>query len=288
MIQGQIKERIDSVINNIDQLPSIPEVATKIINMVNNPDIPFKQVADEIARNQAMTTNVLKLANSAFFSKGKEITSIERAIVTLGLKEVKNIVLVIAAKPILDKAITGYDIAKGDLWRQGLVVATLSKEIALAIKRKDISDVVFTGGIIHNVGKVVLALFVQNSLKDILALVQSKGISFSAAELEVMGYNHQQIGEKILAKWNFPPVLKSIVRSYHEPFNAPVEHRMEVSIVHIANAVSLMAGIGIGSDGLYHEIKDDAVKTVGLPISDIENLYGNMPEILKKVAEIPV
>ena len=90
-MQVSIKERIETIMNNIDQLPSIPEVASKIINMVNDPNVSFKEVSEEISKDQAMTTNILKLSNSAYFSKGKEISSIERAMVILGLKEVKNI-----------------------------------------------------------------------------------------------------------------------------------------------------------------------------------------------------
>ncbi|HSA14255.1 MAG TPA: HDOD domain-containing protein, partial [Spirochaetota bacterium] len=189
-MQINIKDRLDSIINNIDQLPSIPEVASKIINMVNNPDVSFKQVADEISKDQPMTANILKLSNSAYFSKGKEISSIDRAIVTLGLKEVKNIVMVIATKPVLDKPVTGYDLDKGALWAHGLLVANISSNIAVLKKRKDVADVVFTGGIIHNVGKVVVSLYIKMAYRDILECVQSKGLSFTAAEKEIMGYNH--------------------------------------------------------------------------------------------------
>lgn len=281
-----IKQRIDEVIKNLDQLPTMPDVAVKIINMVNDPEVSIKQVAIELSKNQAMTTNVLKLCNSAFFSKGKEITSVERALVTIGLKEVKDIVLLVAAKPILSKEVVGYDLAQGELWRQGLSVGTMARDIALAKKRKDLADTVFTGGIIHNVGKVVIALYVQQALKQILELVNSKQIPFHQAEKDIMGYNHQEVGDKILEKWNFPPVLRSIVLYYQSPESAPEEHRLEVSIVHIANAICLMGGIGIGSDGLYHEISDAAIKKVGLGQSDLENLYSHTPELLKKTREL--
>jgi HD-like signal output (HDOD) protein len=281
-----IKQRIDTIIGNLDQLPNLPEVATKVINMVSNPDVSFKQVAQEIIKNQAMTANILKLCNSAYFSKGKEITSIDRAIVTLGLKEVKDIVLLVAAKPVLEKPVIGYDLGQGDLWKQGLAVASMSRDIALNKKKKEIADVVFTGGIIHNVGKVVIALYVQQAFKKILETVQTQNIPFHQAEKEIMGYNHQEVGEKILEKWNFPPVLRSIVRFYQEPENAPPEHRLEVSIVHIANAICLMGGIGIGNDGLYHEIKDAAIKKAGLTQGELEELYTRVPEILAQIMEL--
>jgi len=285
-MHANIKQRIESVISNLEQLPSIPEVASKIISMVNNPDISFKKVAEEISKDQAMTANILKLCNSAFFSKGKEITSIEKAIVTIGLKEVKDIVIVLVTKPVLEKPIIGYDLGKGDLWLQGLVVATLSKKIALNKKRKDIADVVFTGGLIHNVGKVVLALFVQNTYKDIIELVEKNNITFNEGEKEIMGFDHHQVGERILDKWKFPPVLKSIVRYYSEPENAPVEHRYDVSIVHIANVISLMAGIGLGSDGLYHRFNNEALKSVGIREGELEDFYSGMPELISEIKDL--
>ncbi|HOK02829.1 MAG TPA: HDOD domain-containing protein [Spirochaetota bacterium] len=285
-MQAHIKQRIESTINNIAALPTMPEVATKILNMVNDPEVSFKAVAEELAKDQSMTTNVLKLCNSAYFSKGKEITSIERAIVTLGIKELTNIVMVIAAKPILDKYVIGYDLGKGELWKQGLLVGILSKQIALLKNRKDIADVVFTGGIIHNVGKTVIAIFVQNTYNDILEEVRKNNITFTEAEKNVMGYSHQEISEKILEKWNFPAVLRAIVRYYAEPENAPAEFKTEVSIVHIAHSIGIMAGIGIGSDGLYHQLSKLAIDNLKMDNQELEELFTKIPEITKQAMAI--
>lgn len=285
-MHAHIKQRIETTINNIAALPTMPEVATKILNMVNDPEVSFKAVAEELSKDQSMTTNILKLCNSAYFSKGKEITSIERAVVTLGIKEVTNIVMVIAAKPILDKYVIGYDLGKGELWKQGLIVGTLAKKIALLKNRKDIADVVFTGGIIHNVGKTVIAIFVQNTYNDILEEVKKNDITFNQAEKEIMGYSHQEISEKILEKWNFPPVLRSIVRYYAEPDQAPENFRTEVSIVHIANTISIMAGIGIGSDGLYHQLSKLALDSLKMTGAELEELYSKIPEMTKQILAI--
>ena len=285
-MEMQIKQRLENIIKNLDQLPSIPEVASKLITMVNDPDVSFKLVAEELSKDQSMTTNILKLCNSAYFNKGKEISSIDRAIVTLGLKEVKDIVMVLATKPILDKFVLGYDLGKGDLWKQGLVVATLAKKIALLKGKKPIADVAFTGGIIHNVGKIVLAMFVHSTYKDIIEMVKTQEVTFNAAEQAIMGFNHQEISEKILEKWNFPEVLKSIVRFYQNPEDAPKEYLAEVSIVHISNILSLMAGIGVGSDGLYHQISPVAIDALKLSEDDLTELFGSIPEIMESIKEI--
>lgn len=285
-MHAHIKQRIESTINNIAALPTIPEVATKILNMVNDPDVSFKAVAEEISKDQAMTTNILKLCNSAYFSKGKEISSIDRAIVTLGIREVTNIVMVVAAKPLLDKFVIGYDLAKGELWKQGLLVGTMAKRIAVQRNRKDIADIVFTGGIIHNIGKTVLAIFVQNTYNDIMNEITANNVTFSEAEKSVMGYSHEEISEKVLEKWNFPPVLKAISRYYSDPENAPQEFKQEVSIVHIANTISIMAGIGIGSDGLFHQLSSDALEATGIKNEDLEELFSKIPEMTKQVQEI--
>jgi putative nucleotidyltransferase with HDIG domain len=278
-----IKERLESIINNIDQMPSIPDVVGKVINMVNDPNVDFKLVAQEISRDQAITTNLLKLCNSAYFSKGKEITSLDRAIVTLGIKEVKDAIMVVATKAVLNRVILGYDLSKGMLWEHDLAVAVMAKNIALMKKDKVNADIVFTGGIIHDVGKTVLALFVQNSFRDILSAVETRGISFQQAEREIMGYDHQEIGERILNKWKFPEVLKAIVRFHHEPDQAPAEFRKIVALVHVANSICLMAGIGIGSDGLYHELSESAIKLTGITDDELNRLYSDVPEVMKHV-----
>ena len=281
-MQDHIKKRIEQIIANIDQLPSIPLVVSKIINMVNDPEVNFKIVADEISKDQAITTDILKICNSAYYSKGKEITSVDRAIVTLGIKEVKDIVVVSTTKQVLNKPIIGYDLEKGDLWKHNLVVAMLAKKIALMKKQRGLADVVFTGGIIHDVGKTILALFVANTFKEILETVQTRQIDFCVAEREVMGFDHQEIGEKILEKWQFPEVLRMIVRHHHDPDQAPEPHKLTVSIVHVANTIALMAGVGIGADGLYHELSESAVKAAGLTPEELEQIYANVPETLKQ------
>lgn len=281
-----IQQRIQSIIQNVEQLPSLPDVVSKIINMVNDPDVSFKHVADEIAKDQAITANILKLCNSAYFSKGKEISSIDRAIVILGLKEVKDIVVIATTKSVLNKVIVGYDLARGELWKHGVAVAMLAKKIATECNQKAIADIAFTGGIIHDVGKTVLALFVQSTFKEILNTVTEKSITFQEAEKVVMGFDHQQIGEQVAIKWKFPKVLQSIVRYHHEPMNAPDDHKMIVSIVHVANTLCLMAGIGIGSDGLYHELNYDAIKLLSLKDSELEKLFADIPELMMKAKDI--
>lgn len=285
-MHSHIKQRLESVIENLDQLPSLPDVVSKIINMVNDPNVDFKNVASEISKDQAITANILKLCNSAYFSKGKEISSIDRAIVILGIREVKDLVVLATTKAVLNKMIIGYDLARGELWKHGVAVAMVAKKIALMKKRKDIADEAFTGGIIHDVGKTVLALYVQNVFQDILGTVEEKGITFQEAEKETMGFDHQEIGERVLEKWQFPPILKSIVRYHHEPDQAPKEHMAAVSIVHVANTLCLMAGIGIGADGLFHELKPEAIDAAGLSEDELEEVFAGIPEVMQQAGDI--
>lgn len=277
-----IQQRIQQIISNIETLPSLPVVVTKIINMVNDPEVDFKKVADEISTDQAITADILRICNSAYYSKGKEITSVDRAIVTLGIKEVKDIVIVSTTKQVMNKPLVGYDLDKGELWRHNLVVAMTAKKMAIDRKKKQISDVLFTGGIIHDVGKTILALFVANTFKEIISTAQEKQIPFTEAEHLVMGFDHQEIGEKILEKWKFPEVLRAIVRYHHTPAQSPKEFKEVVSFLHVANTVCLMAGIGLGSDGLFHELNEEAVAITGYSPKELEDLFGQIPEIAKQ------
>jgi putative nucleotidyltransferase with HDIG domain len=281
-----IKERIKTVITNLTALPSMPEVVTRIINMVNDPNVDFKVVAHEISQDQAITTNILKLANTAYVSKGNVISCIDTALVTQGMKEVKDIVVVAATKQILDKPIIGYDLPKGELWKHNVAVAMLAKRIALDKKKRNLADLVFTGGIIHDVGKTVLALYVASTFKDIIQSTIENQITFAQAEQQIMGFDHQEIGQIILKKWKFPEVLQNIVRYHHDTDNAPEADIEAVSIVHIANTICQMAGIGIGGDGLYYELSGKAIETAGLDDTELQYYYSLTPELLKQARQI--
>ncbi|MBN2435188.1 MAG: HDOD domain-containing protein [Spirochaetes bacterium] len=281
-----IKERIKTVIANLNALPSMPEVVTRIINMVNDPNVDFKLVAEEISRDQAITTNILKIANSAYFSKGKEIASVEKALVTLGMKEVKDIVVVAATKQVLDKPVIGYDLAKGELWKHNVAVAMLAKKIAIDKKKKNLADLVFTGGIIHDVGKTVLAIYVASTFKDLIQSTVDNQITFAQAEQLLLGFDHQEIGQIILKKWQFPESLQNIVRYHHDADDAPQSDIEAVAIVHVANTICQMAGIGIGGDGLYYELSGKAIEATGLDDSELQHYYGITPELLKMARQI--
>ena len=281
-----IKERIKTVIANLNALPSMPEVVTRIINMVNDPNVDFKLVADEISRDQAITTNILKIANSAYFSKGKEIASVEKALVTLGMKEVKDIVVVAATKQVLDKPIIGYDLAKGELWKHNVAVAMLAKKIAIDKKKKNLADLVFTGGIIHDVGKTMLAIYVANTFKDIIQSTVDNQITFAQAEQLLLGFDHQEIGQIILKKWQFPESLQNIVRYHHDADNAPQSDMEAVAIVHVANTICQMAGIGIGGDGLYYELSGKGIEATDMDDNELQHYYSITPELLKMAKQI--
>ena len=128
-MHAHIQQRIQGIINNLDQLPSIPDVASKVLTMVNDPDISFKAIAEEISKDQAITTNILKLCNSAYFSKGKEISSIDRAIVTLGIKEVKDIVIVAATREAgVEWYVYEQDNTTGDIFEDAAATFAFMKE----------------------------------------------------------------------------------------------------------------------------------------------------------------
>jgi HD-like signal output (HDOD) protein len=101
-----------------------------------------------------------------------------------------------------------------------------------------------------------------------------------------MGFDHQEIGEKVLEKWQFPEVLRAIVRYHHDPMMAPAAHREVVSFIHVANTICLMAGVGIGNDGLYHSLNEEAVNLIGYNSPELEALYAGVPEILAQAKAI--
>ena len=159
-----MKDKIDEILKDVNKLPVISSVVTKVIQMVQNPDVNIQELSTEISKDPAITASVIKLSNSAYYRASKPVRTVSEALMTLGTKTVKEIILLTAAKGILKKDLPGYQIEADQLWLQSLVVAELASRIAAHKKIAKPKDLVFTSGLLCNTGKIVLSQFFQGIL----------------------------------------------------------------------------------------------------------------------------
>ncbi|EQA35790.1 HDIG domain protein [Leptospira inadai serovar Lyme str. 10] len=280
-----MKEKIDQLFENEAQLPKISSVVSKVMEMVNRPDVAIADLAKEISKDPGLTAAVIKLSNSAYYRPTKPVKTVQESLMTLGIKTVREMILLTEAKGILKKDLKGYQIDGESNWMHSLTVAELAMRITVQKKLKFDKDVAFTAGLLHNIGKVILSEFFPSIILQLRAELQTYEGPYKDLERKYFGYTHEEAGAKLLAKWNFPEELVEVANFYTEPEKA-VKFPELVSVVHIAHCVVILSGMGIDIGGLRTPLSPQALKVAGVTDGDLQMYYTLLPEIARHLAEL--
>ena len=278
MKQGKKRE----IISRMNSFPSMSGIAAKVLRLLDDPDASADQVEQLLKQDPSLTANLLKLTNSAYFGIPSKVGSVRHAIAMLGWKRLSKLVMAACVSAITDQQIPGYDLQPGVLWQHSVAVSVTAEGLMRELKVAE-SDEIFTAALLHDLGKLILGGFVEKELEEI-EKAAARGIPFQMAEQEVLGTDHAEIGALMLESWSFPPKLVSAVRWHHDPDSAPETNPM-TDIVHVANVLCLMIGIGIGVEGLHYEPSVSATKRLGIKPTQLELIASQTLEWAKELAD---
>jgi len=278
MKQGKKRE----IISKMKSFPSMSGIAAKVLKLLDDPDAGAGQVEQLLKQDPSLTANLLKLTNSAYFGIPSKVGSVRHAIAMLGWKRLSKLVMAACVSAITDRQIPGYDLPPGVLWQHSVAVSVTAEGLMRELKIAE-SDEIFTAALLHDLGKLILGGFVEKDLEEI-EKVAARGIPFQMAEQEVLGTDHAEIGALMLESWSFPPSLVAAVRWHHDPDSAPETSAM-TDIVHVANVLCLMIGIGIGVEGLHYVPSVSATKRLGIKPTQLELIASQTLEWAKELAD---
>jgi HD-like signal output (HDOD) protein len=275
---------ITSIIEEIDHLQPISDIAAKVMKLLDDPDCGVSELAEIIQHEPALTANVLKVANSAYFGLPGKIEDTKQAVVYLGMTQVVDMVLLVSCSTHFKGTQDGYGLAKGELWKNAVAGAILTNDLA-ELKGLKRSTLIFTGALLRDIGKVVIDQYVHSAIAQILNRMKTQSISFVAAERQVLGVDHSQVGAMVAKKWNFPPVLHCIVRYYHAPLEAKGCFT-EASVVHLADAMCRKLEIGTGFDDPSYAEDQRVAQSLGLKDADIQGVVDSFGRKMERVRSI--
>lgn len=280
-----LKSKVDEVLQDVNKLPAISSVVSKVLEKLQKPDVNIADLAQEISKDPAITANVIKLSNSAYYRASKPIRTVQEALMTLGIKTVKEIVLLTAAKGILSQDLNSYQMEAAQLWTSSLLVAELSSKIVQHKKLKIDKDLAFTSGLLCSVGKIVLAQFFSPVMMQIKADLKDNQEPFPMLEKKYFGYTHMEVSENLLKRWNFPQELTDVVANYLTPENSK-NNPVLTSVVHIASILIVVSGIGIDIGGESVPISPFALSQTGVTEADIETYFVHIPDLQAGLADL--
>lgn len=268
------KKNLQRLINLVDKIPALPHIVQSALQVIDDPNSTAKTVAEIISKDVILAGRILRIANSAFFGFPRRIKSMHDAIVILGFDTVKNLVIAATIHKFNNKhRVSGYGVKSGELWRHSIGCALCSQMIAQEIGQ-DV-DEAFIAGLMHDVGKVALDYLMVEESKKVLELVIEKNMSFSNAEMSVLGYDHSQIGTKISIKWNLPKSIVSAIEYHHKPLALKKNPEL-AAIVRLSDAICLMYGVGIGGEELDIEKDLSILKILNLDKKTASNLIDDI------------
>lgn len=268
------RNEVLEMLNTIDNLPTLPIVAQQILKLISSPHSNMRQIAGVITKDQAITTKVIKLTNSAFYGFRRQISSIEHAIVILGLNTVKNLVLgVSVVKTFEDNARTSiFD--REQFWLHAFSTALGARLIAGYLGKENIEDY-FIAGLLHDIGILAIDQFLHDAFLEILNRSREEGADFFKTEQDVLGIHHGDVGAFLGEKWKLPAFLISTMQYHHSPSMVPSEvgeEKEKIAIVHIADVKSREIGLGKFINNFHSTYDSTIFKRVSPPESELTEI----------------
>jgi putative nucleotidyltransferase with HDIG domain len=231
-------EGLDQIVSHIKSLPSIPAVYTELEKELENSTVSTEVIGKIIEKDIAMSAKVLQLVNSAFFGMRERVTRPSQAAVLLGGEIIKSLLLGLHIFTGWTKKTVPY-FSIQELWGHSLNVASNAQEIASAEGcDKKICDEIYSAGLFHDIGKIILADNLPESCEHIQKMVGERGITLLQAEKKILGATHAEAGAYLMALWGFPDSIVNACAFHHQPHKFDQAGFNSVAAVHVANVFS--------------------------------------------------
>lgn len=238
---------LKSIVDRIIDLPTLPQVVQKIVGLLDDPASSVKQINEVMSQDPALVAKILKVVNSAFYGLPNRVSSIQQAIVILGFNTVKSLAI---SASVLDMFGSGEEhFSYEKFWAHSIGTATVAEILADREPMVD-RDTAFVGGLMHDMGKLVLDQYASAEFQEILAIAREREIGFAEAEAEVLETSHAEIGYWLAQKWQLEDILANAIRHQHDVADAPDEPSRKLAAV-VAFADHIVRLRQYGESGSY-------------------------------------
>jgi len=277
-----ILKELKNIIDNIRDLPTLPTVIMRVIEIINNPKSSAKDIKSIIENDFVQTARVLRLANSSYYGFPHKISTITTAIVLLGFNEIKNLLL----------SSSVYDLFQQNKGEKNIYfnhIKFLDHSIGVAIAARTIGEYtnydepeeLFVGGLLHDIGKIIQNQFLSNDFQKLMKNVIKTNSLIYKKEKRILGYTHAEVGKLLALKWKLTDKIVDMISYHHRP-SFSEKYNRECAIVNLADIIIRALKIGSGGDEQIPLIEEDVFVNTGLKEEQIVTL---MYEIEQKFNE---
>jgi putative nucleotidyltransferase with HDIG domain len=253
---------MESISKRINNIPMLSAVASRLLTISNDDNVSVKEIVKIVETDAFLTARILKVVNSAAFSVKNQISTLNQAIVYLGEKIVLGIAIE-SSSSFFNLPLDGYQSAAGELWAHSLQTAIAAREISSMAVNHVSPDLAFTAGLLHDIGKPVISDLFSQSAPEMTQKCDHRLVEdFTAAERELLGTDHAEVGGELATHWKLPESLRLAIKFHHHPGQADPSNQNLIFVIHIADIVAMMAGTGTGADVLAYRMDNQYKKYI--------------------------
>jgi signal transduction histidine kinase/HD-like signal output (HDOD) protein len=278
------RERVELILAEVDQLPTLPAVACRLLAITGSDDSSAADVIEIIESDPSLTAAVLRLVHRADMGVGKRAITVPRAVVLLGFTVIRNLVLSIQ----VFEALTGADSRRGsshrnEIWIHSLATACVADMLAERSKDRELIGQAFVCGLLHDIGKIALDACLPKSYVKVVDRARRERACINDIEQLLLGVDHNTAGKRLAQRWGLPdPIIECIWLHHQAPHALPstLAHPRLVQIVHLADALVRLHGIGYSGYRSFADV-EAAWAASGLDESASDDIMVQLPERMK-------
>lgn len=269
------EKKLEKIIGGITRLPSLPNNIQNINRMIDSHNSTLEAIGRAIAADQTLSAQVLRLVNSGFYGLSKSVSSVHQAVILLGLNVIRSLISTAWASNMIAKSFPGlHDHCKAC----SKACYILSKRLLI-----DVPEEISTLGLLHDIGKVVLAEHLPDEFAKVQTAMNAPGVRFCEAERAMLGFDHSDIARWLLKKWNLPSTVIGPIADHHH-FRPSATHAHRTAILILADVAVHAEGFGWSGDNLMPDLAPGVTDLLKLQPGDLRGL---MDEIVDQLHDIP-
>lgn len=277
------RERIAKIVEDVDSLPSLPSIVVKLMEVVNSSDSSAEDAAELIEKDPALTSKMIRLANSAFYGIPRSISSVTSAVVVLGFNTIRSLALSASVAKIFAGK---HSLDMDSFWKHSVATAMASKIIVrhlMGVRMMD-PESAFCAGVLHDIGKLIFSQYMPEDYAVVCAYARENNIPLVDAEDKILGINHAKMGKVLADKWSLPLDLEYAIVYHHTPENADKAPHL-ANILHLSDIIAHKMGCDLWEGEAYAQEGAKCREELKIGDVDYEKITANIANSLDKSHE---
>jgi len=253
---------LSTFIRQIDKIPSLPNIYFKITEAVADPRTNAAHLGRIIEKDQALTSRLLRLANSAMYGFPNRIDNVTRAVTMIGFNQLKDLVLALSIKETFKNFSPDSRLTMKNFWEHSIGCGMASRVLAI-LKGEKNTEAYFVAGFLHDLGRLLLLEHYPGKYSEVCRIAEQENRMTYEVEQQELAFTHADVGGALLNAWNLPSSLVESVGCHHNP-TVSVQHRELTATVHVSDIIVHAFEIGFSGERFVPPLNSEAWRQIGL------------------------